>query len=101
MAALLFLEDPTVTAADSSHADSDLPITAFLVLGILASYNEQLTAGEIKTRAEFSLGHFYWSPSVSHIRRELTKLVDLGHVSSDKAELSAALSHPFSGDPRG
>jgi DNA-binding PadR family transcriptional regulator len=54
----------------------DLPTTAYLVLGILATNDEQLTAGEIKTRAEFSVGHFYWSPSVSHVRRELIRLVE-------------------------
>jgi DNA-binding PadR family transcriptional regulator len=53
----------------------DLPTTAYLVLGILATNDEQLTAGEIKTRAEFSVGHFYWSPSVSHVRRELIRLL--------------------------
>jgi DNA-binding PadR family transcriptional regulator len=54
----------------------DLPTTAYLVLGILATNDEQLTAGEVKTRAEFSVGYFYWSPSVSHVRRELIRLVD-------------------------
>jgi DNA-binding PadR family transcriptional regulator len=58
----------------------DLPTTAYLVLGILATNDEQLTAGEIKTRAEFSVGHFYWSPSVSHVRRELIRLVERNMV---------------------
>jgi DNA-binding PadR family transcriptional regulator len=53
-----------------------LPITAYLVLGILAANDEQLTAGEIKIRAEFSVSYFYWSPSVSHVRRELLKLLE-------------------------
>ncbi|WP_156686128.1 PadR family transcriptional regulator [Mycobacterium sp. Marseille-P9652] len=56
----------------------DLPVTAYLVLGVLAANDEQLTAGEIKTRAELSVGHFYWSPSVSHVRRELSRLQDRG-----------------------
>jgi DNA-binding PadR family transcriptional regulator len=60
----------------------DLPTTAYLVLGILATNDEQLTAGEIKTRAEFSVGHFYWSPSVSHVRRELIRLVERDLVSN-------------------
>jgi DNA-binding PadR family transcriptional regulator len=60
---------------------SDLPTTAFLVLGILATNDEQLTAGEIKTRAEFSVGHFYWSPAVSHVRRELLRLAERNMVS--------------------
>jgi len=54
----------------------DLPTTAYLVLGILAANDEQLTAGEIKIRAEFSVSYFYWSPSVSHVRRELLRLAD-------------------------
>src|SRR6201987_2877138 len=53
----------------------DLPTTAYLVLGVLAANDEQLTAGEIKLRAEFSVGYFYWSPSVSHVRRELNRLL--------------------------
>jgi DNA-binding PadR family transcriptional regulator len=57
----------------SPRATGELPTTAYLVLGILATNDERLTAGEIKTRAEFSVGHFYWSPSVSH---ELLRLVD-------------------------
>lgn len=57
-----------------------LPVTAYLVLGVLAATDEQLTAGEIKTRAELSVGHFYWSPSVSHVRRELGRLLERGMV---------------------
>lgn len=53
----------------------ELPTTAYLVLGVLAANDEQLTAGEIKVRAEFSVGYFYWSPSVSHVRRELDRLL--------------------------
>jgi DNA-binding PadR family transcriptional regulator len=62
----------------------DLPTTAYLVLGILATTDEQLTAGEVKTRAEFSVGHFYWSPSVSHVRRELLRLVDRNMVTDEE-----------------
>ena len=86
---------------DSPAKNSDLPVTAYLVLGILAAYDEQLTAGEIKTRAEFSVGHFYWSPSVSHIRRELTKLLDRGHVTSHAAELGARSVTLFEATPEG
>ncbi len=60
--------------------DDGLPVTAYLVLGVLAANDEQLTAGEIKTRAELSVGHFYWSPSVSHVRRELSRLLARGLV---------------------
>jgi DNA-binding PadR family transcriptional regulator len=59
----------------TDRAVAELPITAYLVLGVLAANDEQLTAGEIKLRAEFSVGYFYWSPSVSHVRRELNRLL--------------------------
>ncbi|BBX64371.1 hypothetical protein MSAS_35450 [Mycobacterium saskatchewanense] len=65
----------------SPRASADgLPATAYLVLGVLAANDERLTAGEIKTRAELSVGHFYWSPSVSHVRRELNRLLARGMV---------------------
>lgn len=63
-----------------------LPVTAYLVLGVLAATDEQLTAGEIKTRAELSVGHFYWSPSVSHVRRELNRLLQRGMVGEIDAQ---------------
>ena len=63
-----------------SRTSSGLPVTSYLVLGVLAANDEQLTAGEIKTRAELSVGHFYWSPSVSHVRRELNRLLARGMV---------------------
>lgn len=63
-----------------------LPVTAYLVLGVLAGNDEQLTAGEIKLRAELSVGHFYWSPSVSHVRRELSRLLERGMVSEIEAQ---------------
>lgn len=63
-----------------------LPVTAYLVLGVLAANDEQLTAGEIKMRAELSVGHFYWSPSVSHVRRELNRLLVRGLVAEIGAQ---------------
>jgi DNA-binding PadR family transcriptional regulator len=63
------------------RTSNGLPVTAYLVLGVLAANDEQLTAGEIKMRAELSVGHFYWSPSVSHVRRELNRLLARGMVS--------------------
>lgn len=62
------------------RTSNGLPVTAYLVLGVLAANDEQLTAGEIKMRAELSVGHFYWSPSVSHVRRELNRLLSRGMV---------------------
>ena len=37
-------------------------------------------------RAELSVGHFYWSPSVSHVRRELNRLLARGMVSEIGAQ---------------
>lgn len=68
------------------HAANGLPVTAYLVLGVLAANDEQLTAGEIKMRAELSVGHFYWSPSVSHVRRELSRLLGRGMVNEIQAQ---------------
>jgi DNA-binding PadR family transcriptional regulator len=65
----------------TARTTNGLPVTAYLVLGVLAANDEQLTAGEIKLRAELSVGHFYWSPSVSHVRRELNRLLARGMVS--------------------
>jgi DNA-binding PadR family transcriptional regulator len=58
----------------------ELPATAYAVLGILSVNDEELSAAEIKTRATYSMRHFYWSPAVSHIRRELRRLRALGLV---------------------
>ncbi|MEB3980730.1 MarR family transcriptional regulator [Mycobacterium sp. 663a-19] len=68
-----------------ARTSNGLPVTAYLVLGVLAANDEQLTAGEIKMRAELSVGHFYWSPSVSHVRRELNRLLSRGMVSETGA----------------
>ena len=57
-----------------------LTSTAFAVLGILAVNDEELSVGEIKTRATYGMRFFYWSPAVSHIRRELRRLLELGLV---------------------
>ena len=69
-----------------ARTTNGLPATAYLVLGVLAANDEQLTAGEIKMRAELSVGHFYWSPSVSHVRRELSRLLARGMVSEIGAQ---------------
>jgi DNA-binding PadR family transcriptional regulator len=68
------------------RTSNGLPVTAYLVLGVLAANDEQLTAGEIKVRAELSVGHFYWSPSVSHVRRELNRLLARGMVTEIGAQ---------------
>ena len=65
---------------------SELPTTAYVVLGVLAATDEQLTAGEIRTRAELYVGYFFWSPSVSHVRRELDRLLAHDMVDEVPAE---------------
>jgi DNA-binding PadR family transcriptional regulator len=69
-----------------ARTSNGLPVTAYLVLGVLAANDEQLTAGEIKMRTELSVGHFYWSPSVSHVRRELNRLLARGMVNEIGAQ---------------
>ena len=68
----------TRAAVSPARTSNGLPVTAYLVLGVLAANDEQLTAGEIKLRAEMSVGHFYWSPSVSHVRARTEQAVGAG-----------------------
>ncbi|OLT13125.1 hypothetical protein BJF79_21225 [Actinomadura sp. CNU-125] len=70
-------DDPGGASAEPGEA---LPATAYAVLGILSVNDEELTPSEIKVRADFAFQHFYWSPAVSHIRRELRRLLDMGLV---------------------
>jgi len=75
------LPNTTEVPEDANRpADERLPATAYTVLAILSVTEEELSAGEIKKRASYSMRHFYWSPAVSHIRRELGRLLALGMV---------------------
>ena len=65
----------------------ELPSTAYAVLAILSVNDEQLSVGEIKTRASHGMRHFYWSPAVSHIRKELRRLVALGMVEERRIKI--------------
>lgn len=78
--------------SDGTEVPDDLlsmPATAYLVLGVLSVTDERLTAGEIKVRAEHTIGRFYWSPAVSHIRRELTRLLAAGLVAEQRIDVGA------------
>jgi DNA-binding PadR family transcriptional regulator len=78
--------------ANDQAAEDDLvemPTTAYLVLGVLSVFDEKLTAGEIKQRAEHTVGRFYWSPAVSHIRRELARLLEFGLVATETIDVGA------------
>ncbi|MFI0356965.1 hypothetical protein [Actinomadura sp. 9N407] len=68
-------------------AEGGLPATAYAVLGVLANLDEELSAAEIKTRCDYSLKLFYWSPAVSHIRRELRRLRELELVTEREVEI--------------
>ena len=66
---------------------AELPATAHTVLGILSLLDEELSAAEIKVRCDYTLRPFYWSPAVSHIRRELRRLCELGLVTEREVSL--------------
>lgn len=64
---------------DAPHLS--LPATSWAVLGML-SFGEELTGNDLKKWADWSIGFFYWSPSVSQVYAELKKLEERGLVSS-------------------
>ena len=57
-----------------------LTTTAYAVLAVLSVNQEELSAPEINARANYGMRRFYWSPAVSHIRRELRRLLSCGFV---------------------
>ena len=59
-----------------------LPATSWAVLGML-TYGERLTGYDLKKWADWSIGYFYWSPSISQIYAELKKLEKAGFVASE------------------
>lgn len=63
-------------------AMESLPLTGYATLGLL-SPNEWFTAVDIQERAYWELRAFYWAPALSHIRRELNRLEDLGYVDAE------------------
>lgn len=58
-----------------------LPATSWAVLGML-TFGEELTGNDLKKWADWSLGFFYWSPSISQVYAELKKLEGIGYVES-------------------
>ncbi|MGW1563626.1 hypothetical protein ACWCQ1_45200 [Streptomyces sp. NPDC002144] len=64
--------------------------TAYAVLGVLSINGEMLSAGEIKQRTAFALRFFYSAPAVSHIRRELRRLLALGLVQDSEVSLGGS-----------
>jgi DNA-binding PadR family transcriptional regulator len=70
----------------SSPGDSvKLPLTSYAALGLL-SPGEEFTAVEVQERAYELLRYFYWAPALSHIRRELNRLEELGYVLAREVE---------------
>ncbi|MFI9531730.1 PadR family transcriptional regulator [Nocardia fusca] len=67
-------------AADPDSYPS-LPPTSWAVLGML-SFGEELTGNDLKKWADWSIGFFYWSPSVSQVYGALEKLEELELVQS-------------------
>lgn len=67
-------------SVDDEAPAPELSLTACAVLGMLSMNGELLTAGEIKQRATFALKFFWGAPAVSHIRRELHLMLQLGLV---------------------
>lgn len=69
------------TMGDRVTNQPPLAATSWAVLGML-SFGEELTGNDLKKWADWSIGFFYWSPSVSQVYAELKKLDDLGLVRS-------------------
>lgn len=69
----------TSSSGSPKETATTLPLTGYATLGLL-SPNERFTPVEIQERANKQLRHFYWAPALSHIRRELNRLDDLGYV---------------------
>lgn len=49
----------------------------------MLTLGEQLTGYDLKKWADWSIGYFYWSPSISQIYAELKKLEKAGFVTSE------------------
>ncbi|WP_277370219.1 PadR family transcriptional regulator [Rhodococcus rhodochrous] len=72
--------EPVADASDDSYPS--LPATSWAVLGML-TFGEGLTGYDLKKWADWSIGFFYWSPSVSQIYAELKKLEAAGLAESE------------------
>jgi DNA-binding PadR family transcriptional regulator len=72
---------------DDEAPGTQLSLTAYAVLGMLSMNGELLTAGEIKQRATFALKFFWGAPAVSHVRRELHRMLQLDLVEEREISL--------------
>jgi DNA-binding PadR family transcriptional regulator len=71
------------TASVARRDAAGLPPTSYALLGLLSVADVPQSSVELKTRADFSLRHFYWAPAISHIRKELARLEELGLVTAE------------------
>lgn len=67
--------------SSAEPAYPNLPATSWAVLGMLTQ-GESLTGYDVKKWADWSIGFFYWSPSISQVYAELKKLEAIGLVDS-------------------
>ncbi|MGF7120136.1 PadR family transcriptional regulator [Rhodococcus sp. BE178] len=72
--------EPANDAFDAGYPS--LPATSWAVLGML-TLGEGLTGYDLKKWADWSIGYFYWSPSISQVYGELKKLEAAGLVESE------------------
>lgn len=71
-----------ISPDDAAPTYPGLPATSWAVLGML-TLGERLTGYDLKKWADWSIGYFYWSPSISQIYAELKKLEKAGFVVSE------------------
>jgi DNA-binding PadR family transcriptional regulator len=73
----------TVESTDSVAGSElpHLPPTSWVVLGML-SFGEEVSGYDIKRWSDWSVGHFYWSPSSSQVYAELKRLENHGFAIS-------------------
>ena len=73
-----------MSAAPDDQVDVDLgslPLTSYVILGLLSTTDE-FTVAEVQNRAHRFIRYFYGTPALSHIRRDLNKLEELGCVTA-------------------
>ncbi|MGH7489886.1 MAG: PadR family transcriptional regulator [bacterium] len=69
------------SAQSSPEGLPNLPATSWAVLGMLA-FNEEVSGYDIKKWADWTIQHFYWSPSYSQIYSELKRLEKMRYATS-------------------
>lgn len=74
-------DEPMTAPQPPNDELPNLRTTSWTVLGMLA-FNEELSGYDIDKWADWTVRHFYWSPSTSQIYSELKRLESLGYVVS-------------------